>query len=219
LGKCELPEILAAYRCDASACTLCHNLGLLHQGLDGQPAPALFHKEATGRSGVLFVFEAPNLTDTYDPDKGRMTCDPSTDPTGRFIFELLAHVHLRPEEVVFTNAVLCLPAERNGKYPVRAQQRKACSPWLARLINDLDPRVVVTCGAAALSAIKNIAPHGLRLRDNAGKVCPWNGRLLLPLYHPSVLGQLSRPREQQLADIEALRPVHCNSGVGTGGLP
>jgi len=153
---------------------------------------------------MLFVFEAPNRSDTYDSGKGRLTCDPRTDQTGAFMFELLAHVGLRPEDVVFTNAVLCLPAERGGKYPVSARQQKACSPWLARLIADLDPKVVVTCGASALQAVNRLAPVGVCLSDTG--VHAWNGRMLLPLYHPSVLGRLSRSKSQQLSDIEALLP-------------
>jgi hypothetical protein len=115
-------DALAVYRSEASSCTRCHDLGLLHRDPDGQPAPPLFHLKATGRSGVLFVFEAPNRTDTYD--KGKMTCGPDSDKTGQLIFELLRHVGLWPEDVVPTNAVLCLPAEHKGRYPVRAQQRK-----------------------------------------------------------------------------------------------
>jgi len=154
----------------------------------------------------VFVFEAPNHADTYDLNKGRMTCDPETDPTCRFMFDLLAHVGLTPRDVVLTNAVLCLPASRGGKYPVSGGQLAACLPWLKRLINDVDPRVVVTSGARALTAVDRLERHGLALRSHAGRLHPWFRRVLLPLYHPSALGRVSRSRAQQLADIEALLP-------------
>jgi hypothetical protein len=63
------------------------------------------------------VGEAPNHADTFDPDKGYLTYDYNTDPTGRFMRTLLIEeAGLRAEEVddvLFTNAVLCLPARRN----------------------------------------------------------------------------------------------------------
>jgi uracil-DNA glycosylase family 4 len=136
-----------------------------------------------------------------------MTCDPTTDPTGRFIYKLLEHVGLSPNDVVFTNAVLCLPAASSGKFPVSAAQRHACSSWLRRLIVDLDPKAVVTCGAQALNATKLLERHGLTLKSNAGKLENWFGRTLLPLYHPSALGRVSRPEKLQRLDIEALLPL------------
>ncbi|WP_437282937.1 uracil-DNA glycosylase family protein [Sorangium sp. So ce375] len=200
-------DVLQAFRSDASACAVCHDHGWLHFQPDGRRARPLFHLESSIRRRLLFVFEAPNLADTYEPDKGRMTCDPDTDPTGRFMLELLAHVGLTPSDVVFTNAVLCLPAARGGKFPVSSGQLNACLPWLERLIADVDPKVVVTSGAQALSAVDRLERHGLRLRQHAGRTHPWLGRMLLPLYHPSALGRVSRSRAEQLADIEALLPI------------
>lgn len=205
LGR-TVAGILDRYRAAASACTSCRAAGLLHLDSDGRWSRPLFHEESTDRSGIVFVFEAPNFPDTYDPAKGRMTCDPETDPSGRFMYDLLAHVGLTAMDVVFTNAVLCLPAARRGKYPVRAAQRDACLPWLSRLVLDLDSVIVVTCGAAALDAANHLQSHGLTLGRDAGMVHDWYGRKLLPLYHPSALGRISRPSEQQLADIESLLP-------------
>lgn len=199
-------EDLAEFRKAARSCTRCHDLGLLHRHPDGRRAVPLFQEEARGTSAILFVFEAPNFSDTYDRDKGRMTCDPDTDPTGRFFLELLMHVGLRPEDVVMTNAVLCLPSEREGKHPVSAQQRNECVSWLRQLIDQLNPRVVVSCGEKALQALRSVREHGLSLKSNHGSVHDWGRRRILPLYHPSALGRKTRPREGQLKDIEALAP-------------
>ena len=155
---------LQAFRMDAATCSICHDHGWLHSRSDGRRALPLFHLEASTRRRIVFVFEAPNLADTYDQDKGRMTCDPNTDPSGRFTFELLAHVGLSPRDVVFTNSVLCLPANRNGKFPVRHGQRMACLPWLRRLILDIDAKVVVTGGVHALNAVNRLERHPLKLR-------------------------------------------------------
>jgi hypothetical protein len=54
----------------------------------------------TAALGVLVVGEAPNHADTFAPDKGYLTYDDDTDPTGRFMRTLLIEeAGLRAEEV------------------------------------------------------------------------------------------------------------------------
>jgi len=161
---------------------------------------------------VLIVAEAPNHDDTYHPKKGRLTCDPDTDPSGRFLFELLGAVGLRPGDVLFTNTVLCLPAPKDGKHPVTSAPAKQCLVWLERLIRDVEPGVVVALGGKALEALARIERHRLELHTGAGRLHSWFGRRLLPLYHPSLLGRVSRPEAQQRADIQALRPYLVEQG-------
>ena len=68
-----------------------------------------------------------------------------TDPSGRFFHErLVEDLGLQPEDVLVTNSVLSLPARSGGKHPARAQQRRLC-----RMIEEVDPRVVVPQGGAA----------------------------------------------------------------------
>ena len=123
---------------------------------------------------------------------------------------LINEVGLRANEiddVLFTNAALCLPTERDGKHPVGKKQMDRCRPWLVRLIEDTEVKVVVTMGATPLRALNHIERHRLTLRSGVGKLHPWFGRKLLPLYHASLLGRVSRPAEQQRADIRPLREV------------
>jgi len=50
------------------------------------------YDDARCPSRVVLVAEAPNLSDTFDADKGYLTMDANTDPTGRFMLQLLASV-------------------------------------------------------------------------------------------------------------------------------
>lgn len=172
-------------------------------------ATPILARTPTATLGVLVVGEAPNQADTFDPDKGYLTYDYDTDPTGRFMHALLIEeAGLRPEEiddVLFTNAVLCLPARRNDKHPVSVKQVDACKPWLVRLIDDAEITIVVTMGATALRALNRIERHGLVLKQAAGRLHSWHGRKLLPLYHAGLLGRVSRNEAAQRADIRALR--------------
>jgi uracil-DNA glycosylase family 4 len=191
----------------AKPCDRCHREALLHAEGSHRAYP-VFQRDPPWPVRVLAVLEAPNATDSFDPDKGRLTVDAETDPTGRFLRELFASVGLRAEEVLFTNSVLCLPArDGGGKHPVSARQQDQCADWLGQFIETADPAVVVTFGAVALQGVGRLERHGLSLHESAGKLHPWRNRHLLPLYHPGRLGRVTRPEEEQRKDIAVLRDV------------
>jgi len=203
---------LETFQADAKACTRCHDYEgvnlLFVDPVRGCAAPMLA-RSPTALLGILVVGEAPNHADTFDPDKGYLTYDYDTDPTGRFMRALLIEeAGLTADEighVLFTNAVLCLPARRNDKHPVSIRQVDACKPWLVRLLEDADLSIVVTMGATALRALNRIERHGLVLKHAAGRIHGWYGRKLLPLYHAGLLGRVSRNEAAQRADMRALR--------------
>lgn len=200
------------FQADAKVCTRCRDLegaNLLFVDLARGCATPMLARSPTAALGVLVVGEAPNHADTFDPDKGYLTYDYDTDPTGRFMRALLIEeAGLRAEEVddvLFTNAALCLPARRNDKHSVSVKQVDACKPWLVRLIEDAEITIVVTMGATALRALNRIERHGLVLKQAAGHLHSWQGRKLLPLYHAGLLGRVSRNEAAQRADMRALR--------------
>lgn len=186
---------------------LCRDRGLVFRHDDGRWGHPLFQKDATCPSRIVFVAEAPNLSDTFDPDKGYLTVDADTDPTGRFMLRLLASVGLTPEDVLVTNTALCLPAKRAGKFPVGVAIARNCRPWLERIIVAAEARLVVTWGRVALLGTRNVERHNFELRESVGKLHPWFGRLLLPLYHPGLLARKNRSTVQQLEDISCLKTV------------
>jgi uracil-DNA glycosylase family 4 len=184
---------------EARACQLCQADGLLYSG-----AFPVLHRDPPWPAPMLVVAEATNRGDTFR--YGRISVDVvENDPTGRFQRQLFASVGLRPEQLLFTNAVLCLPRQERSKFPVSPVQRTRCATWLRRLIDAADPRVVLTFGATALQALAAVEAHRLVLRESAGQIHPWYGRHVLPLYHPGHYGQLSRSAEKQMEDIAVLR--------------
>jgi DNA polymerase len=56
----------------------------------------------------------------------------------------------------------------------------------------------------ALRALSLIAPHDATLAGNVGQVITWNGRQLVPLYHPGPRAQLHRSFHQQAEDFRRL---------------
>lgn len=200
---------LTTFHSDASGCTTCHEHDLLHVDEQHGCARPILQRSPTGSLGILVVGEAPNWDDTYLPGKGYLTYEADTDPTGRFMRMLLVEEvglsEAEIDDVLFSNSVLCLPAEESGKHRVRRKQLDLCMPWLRRLIDDADAKVVVTMGATPLRALNGVERHRLTLRSAAGKLHPWYGRQVLPLYHPGLLGRVTRPAERQRMDIRPLR--------------
>ena len=209
MGPVDRAHRLALWTEDVGTCRKCHDELLLFVDPVAGPARPILQKAPTAALGILVVGEAPNHADTYERSKGHLTYDDQTDPTGRFMRTLLIEeAGLRPDEiphVLFTNAALCLPARRGDRHKPSAKQLDACKPWLNRLIDEAQISIVVTMGAIALDALNRIEEHGLALDSAAGKLHPWRGVRLLPLFHSGQLGRLNRDEKQQRQDMRALR--------------
>ncbi|HVG33918.1 MAG TPA: uracil-DNA glycosylase [Pyrinomonadaceae bacterium] len=150
---------------------------------------------------VMFIGEAPGR---QGGDRTRVPF--SGDASGRNLQRYLDTIGLKRASVFFTNAALCNPRTPSGanRTPTVTEVSN-CSTFLRRQIEIINPRVVVTLGRVSLAALKSIEYHELTLKDTAGKLFEWNGRLLVPLYHPSPQVLASHRREEaQLKDYSAL---------------
>jgi len=149
----------------------------------------------------MFVGEAPGR---HGGDRTRVPF--SGDESGRNFERFLASIPLTRAEIFITNAVLCNPRRASGANRRPAPGEIAnCSDFLRRQIECVDPQVIVTLGAVALAALRRIEYHELSLKEDAGRVCEWGGRSLVPLYHPSPQVLASHRREEvQLRDYRAV---------------
>ncbi|MEW6733699.1 MAG: uracil-DNA glycosylase [Acidobacteriota bacterium] len=148
---------------------------------------------------VMFIAEAPGRR---GGDRTRIPL--VGDLSGRNFDLFLVAAKLTRAEIFITNAVLCNP--RQGERNVRptAAEMVNCRSFLARQIELLQPPIIATLGAIALTALAGIEPHDLTL-SNVGRVYDWYGRKLVPLYHPSPHVVNSRRRHaEQLADYRVL---------------
>ncbi|HEX8285362.1 MAG TPA: uracil-DNA glycosylase [Pyrinomonadaceae bacterium] len=189
---------------EAAACRLCPAMCGRSAVLSGR----------NGRAGarVMFVGEAPGR---QGGDRTRVPF--SGDQSGRNFTRYLASIDLAREEVFITNSALCNPRSETGanRKPTR-EEVSNCSGFLRRQIEVVSPRVVVTLGAVSLAALRAVEYHPLTLKENVGQIRSWNGRLLVPLYHPSPQVLASHRREaQQLEDYKsvarALREVSAGA--------
>ena len=168
---------------------------------------------------VMFVGEAPGRKGA---DRTRIPF--SGDQSGRNFERFLASINLKRDEIFITSAALCNPRSATGanRRPAASELRN-CSDFLQRTIALLDPEVIVTLGTVALEALKRVHYHEFTLRKDAARILDWNGRLLIPLYHPSPQVLItSRDEPAQLRDykvvaqaIRAAKPLRANMSCGS----
>lgn len=186
-------ESFLALSAEAAACTLCPAmcernavLSELNGSLD---ARVLFIGEAPGRKGA---------------DRTRIPF--SGDLSGKNFERFLSSIGLTRAEIFITSAALCNPRKSSGanRRP-SAGEISNCSEFLRRTIALINPQVIVTLGGVALDALKQVHYHELNLKEHAGKIHRWQGRVLVPLYHPSPQVLItSRKEDAQLRDYKVL---------------
>jgi uracil-DNA glycosylase len=182
--------VLAA---EAAACQLCPAMC--------ERRAVLSERNGNLRPRVLFIAEAPGR---QGGDRTRVPL--SGDQFGQNFARFISSINLRREYVFITNSVLCNPRKPSGanRKPTTAEVLN-CSGFLRRQIEILAPAVIVTLGAVALAALRLVEYHELSLKENAGQMHEWNGRLLVPVYHPSPQVLASHRREEaQLRDYQAI---------------
>ena len=179
---------------EAASCTLCPAMcgrSAVLSELNGSPdARIMFIGEAPGRKGA---------------DRTRVPF--SGDQSGANLDRFLSSINLTREEIFITSAALCNPRSESGANRKPTQKELTnCSGFLRRTIELVNPRVIVTLGSVALEALKRIQYHELSLKTAAAQIHGWNGRVLVPIYHPSPQVLASHRREaEQLRDYQMVR--------------
>ena len=151
---------------------------------------------------IMFIGEAPGRKGA---DRTRIPF--SGDQSGQNFDRYLASIGLSRDQIFITSAALCNPRTESGANRKPTQKELAnCSEFLRRTIALVNPPLVVTLGSVALAALKRIHYHDFTLKEAAGKLLQWDGRLLLPIYHPSPQVLASHRREaEQLQDYQLVR--------------
>ena len=154
---------------------------------------------------VLIVGQAPGVRE-------KETGLPFSGPAGKRLFSWLTEAGLEEEEfraVQYITAITkCYPGKGNGRgdrVPTAAEH-KLCAPFLVRELDILRPQLIIPVGRVA---INHFLGRG-RLADLIGDVFERDGRLVLPLPHPSGANLwLNRPKSQALihAALDHLRQL------------
>jgi len=190
MNKQQQFEALVA---EAAACVLCPAMC--------ERAAVLSELNGSIHARVLFIGEAPGRKGA---DRTRVPF--SGDQSGKNFDRFLASINLKRSQIFITSAALCNPHAPSGanRRPTAPELRN-CSGFLRRTIDLINPRIIVTLGGVALEALKLVHYHDFTLRGDAAKVRQWNGRKLIPLYHPSPQVLItSRDEKAQLRDYKVV---------------
>ena len=177
-----MPTELEAVAAEAAGCTRCRLYQSRTQVVFGQGDP---HAE------LMFVGEAPG----FHEDRQGV---PFVGPSGQLLNRLLEGIGLRREDVYICNVVKSRPPQNRDPLP---DEILACRPWLDAQIRLVDPKVVVTLGNFAAKTLLETTTGITRLR---GQTYPFQGRVLLPTFHPAAALHAQGRRTAGPSPLEAM---------------
>ncbi len=153
----------------------------------------------------MFVGEGPGF---HEDQQGK----PFVGPAGQFLDELLASAGLDRRRVYITNVVKCRPPGNRDPLP---SEIEACRPHLARQIEAINPRLIVTLGRYSLAwffprdSISKV--HGtLRERD---------GRFFMHMYHPAAALHAGNLRQTIVQDFRRIPAALARAREAVASLP
>lgn len=197
MRKADRVDPLARLHAEMRSCRRC-----LDAGYPITPR-AIFSGPQTGR--IMVVGQAPGENET---ETGR----PFDGPAGRRLFSWLGQAGFEEGEFRATEYITaitkCYPGKKGsrGDRVPTAAERRLCAPFLIRELALVDPEVIVPVGRIAISRFLG----GVKLAEAVGGGFERDGRLIIPLPHPSGANLwLNRPENREILSraIALLRTV------------
>ena len=173
----NLAEVATAVR----ACTDCP----LHRGrtnaVPGEGSPS---------ADLMFIGEGPGF---HEDRQGR----PFVGPAGQLLEGLLASIGTNRDDVFIANMVKCRPPDNRDPQP---PEIAACSKYLDRQIELVNPKIIVTLGRFSLGRFF----PGESITRSRGRLREKDGRYIFPVMHPAAA--LRRP-ELRVTMVEDFRAI------------
>ena len=175
-----------------AACTAC---GLYAGAKNAVPG------EGNPHAGFVCVGEAPGAT---EDETGR----PFVGAAGQLLTKILAAIDFKREDVFICNVLKHRPPGNRNPAP---EEIKACSPYLLRQLELLQPRVILALGTfAAQTLLQTTIPIG-KLR---GQVHRYYGVPLIVTYHPAALLRNPSWKRPTWEDVQLARRVFDSAASG-----
>lgn len=127
--------------------------------------------EGPANAEILFIGEGPGF---HEDRQGR----PFVGPAGNFLEELLQSIGMTRDQVYIANMVKCRPPNNRDPAP---SEISACSKFLDRQIELIDPLLIVTLGRFSMSRFF----PGQSISRIRGRLRPAAGRQIFPIMHPA----------------------------------
>ncbi|MDP2195434.1 MAG: uracil-DNA glycosylase [Rhodocyclaceae bacterium] len=179
LGWDELPQAVA----DCQACALCKTRQQAVLGVGDRAAD------------WLFVGEGPGAD---EDERG----EPFVGKAGKLLDNMLAAIDLkRGKGVYIANVVKCRPPDNRTPEP---GETAACWPFLARQIELIQPKLIVTLGKPAA---QTLLQQEVKIADARGRVHDFAGMPLIVTYHPAYLLRSLLDKAKAWEDLCFMRKI------------
>lgn len=143
---------------------------------------------------VMIVGQAPGAKEVA-------TGLPFSGPAGKKLFDWLAEAGWKEDEFraeqYITAVTKCFPGKQGGRGDrlPSARERGLCAPYLSQELKIIQPKLIIPVGRVAINRFLGKE----KLTRLVGDVHERNGRLFLPLPHPSGANLwLNRPQSKRL---------------------
>jgi uracil-DNA glycosylase family protein len=138
--------------------------------------------EGLKRARVMLVGEQPG-------DREDVEGNPFVGPAGRILDQALEEAGIDRGDAYVTNVVKHFKWKARGKRRIhqtpRAEEIRACAPWIESEIAVVDPEVLVCLGATAVKAV--MGPKYRVMKDHGRFVTSELGRATTATMHPSAI--------------------------------
>jgi DNA polymerase len=183
----ERPKALEEIAAEVRVCTKCRLHQTRTKAVPGEGDPD---------TEVVFVGEGPGENEDR---QGR----PFIGRSGELLTELIGSIGWRRDEVFITNVVKCRPPGNRDPQP---DEIEACSGFLRRQLEVLDPAVVVTAGKYSLASFRPgeriSATHGTSKPVDPAKGA--RNALAFAMYHPAFALYQASNKQTLIDDIRLL---------------
>jgi DNA polymerase len=139
---------------------------------------------------VMLIGEAPGY---YEDQQGR----PFVGAAGQFLEQLLGSIALKRADVFIANVVKSRPPNNRDPLP---EEIAACSQWLDKQIEIIQPKVIVTLGRYSMARFF----PGVVISRIHGQPKKVGDTWVVPMYHPAAAlhqGSLRRTIEEDFRKI------------------
>jgi DNA polymerase len=174
-------------KCIAEEVEACKKCALYRGTSHGVPG------EGSAQAEVMFIGEGPGY---HEDRQGR----PFVGPAGAFLNELLASIGLDRSTVFITNVVKHRPPDNRDPLP---EEIAACSDYLARQIEAINPKVIVTLGRFSMARFFPTA----RIGQIHGQAKMVDGRLVVCMYHPAAALHKAELKQTVVDDFKRAIPA------------
>lgn len=144
--------------------------------------------EGNADAPVMFIGEAPGREEDL---QGR----PFVGEAGQLLTRLIERMGFKREDVYIANIIKCRPPMNRDP---QEDEMRTCSPFLAKQVEIISPRVIVSLGKISAYTLLNIdGPMSkFSITRTRGKFYEYKGVPLMPTFHPAYL--LRNPKDKWL---------------------